>query len=56
MTVPRLVVIAIALLVFADMKFGGGRVVDALWYQATRLGYWLNNEFDGISHRIAQFR
>jgi hypothetical protein len=56
MTIPRLTVIAIALIVFADMKFGGGRGVDALWYQVTRLGYWLSNEFDSLSHMIAQFR
>jgi hypothetical protein len=54
MTVPRLVLIAFACLVFIDLKFGGGRALDALWDQAKSLGYWLNNEFQGITYRIAR--
>jgi hypothetical protein len=55
MTMPRLAVIAIACLVFFDMKFGGGQIVGSLEDQASRLGYWLSNEFGDLSHRIARF-
>ena len=54
MTIPRLAAIAFVCLVFIDMKFGGGRIVDALWDQAKSLGYWLNNEFQSITYRIAR--
>jgi hypothetical protein len=54
MTMPRLAVIAIARLVSFDMKYGYGGIVDALKDQVTRLGYWLNNDFDDLSHRIAR--
>jgi hypothetical protein len=56
MTVPRLAVIAIVCFLFVDLKFGSGRGVDALWDQATRLGHWLNTEFDALSNMIARFR
>jgi hypothetical protein len=55
MTFPRLAVIAIACLVFFDMKFGNGRLVNSLEDQASRLGSWLSSEFDGLSHKIARF-
>jgi hypothetical protein len=55
MTVPRLVLIAIACLFFVDVRFGNGRLVDSVEDQATRLGYWLNNEFDDLARRIARF-
>ncbi len=54
MTIPRLVAIAFVCLVFIDMKFGGGRIVDALSDQSKSLGYWLNNEFQSITYRIAR--
>jgi hypothetical protein len=53
MTVPRLVLIAIACFMFIDLKFGGGRTLDAIWDQATNLGYWLNNEFQSVAYKIA---
>jgi hypothetical protein len=56
MTIPRLAVIAIACLLFVDVKFDNGRLVDSLEDQATRLGYWLSSEFDDLSHRIARFQ
>src|SRR5260370_948213 len=52
MTMPRLAVIAIACLVFFDMKFGSGQIVGSLGDQASRLGYWLSNEFGDLSRRI----
>jgi hypothetical protein len=55
MTLPRLAIIAIACLVFVDVKFGNGRLVDSLEDQTSRLGYWLTNEFDSLSHQIARF-
>jgi hypothetical protein len=55
MTIPRFVVIAIACLVFLDMKYGSGRIVDSLEDQASRVGYRLNSEFDDLSRRIARF-
>jgi hypothetical protein len=55
MRLPRLAVIAIACLVFVDVKFGNGRLIDALEDEATRAGYWLSNELDGLSHQIARF-
>jgi hypothetical protein len=55
MTIPRFVVIAIACLVFFDMKYGSGRIVDSLEDQASRVGYRLNSEFDDLSRRIARF-
>jgi hypothetical protein len=54
MTIPRLAVIAIVSLVLMDMKFGGGRIVDAIWDQAKSVGYSLNNEFQSITYRIAR--
>ena len=54
MTIPRLAAIAFVCLVFIDMKFGGGQIVDALWGQAKSLGYWLNNEFQSITYRVAR--
>jgi hypothetical protein len=56
MTMPRLIVIAIACLFFVDVKFGNGRLVDSLEDQATRLAYWLNNEFTDLSHGLIRFR
>jgi hypothetical protein len=56
MTAPRLAVIAIACFVLVDMKFGGGRIVDALYGQAITLGHWLNNQFQGITYRIARLQ
>jgi hypothetical protein len=55
MTVPRLALIAIACFVFIDLKFGGGQTLDAIWDQAKSLGYWLNNEFQGVTYKIARF-
>jgi hypothetical protein len=55
MRLPRLAVIAIACLVFVDVKFGNGRLIDTLEDEATRAGYWLSNELDGLSHQIARF-
>jgi hypothetical protein len=55
MTVPRLALIAIAGFVFIDLKFGGGRTLDAIWDQAKSLGYWLNNEFQSVTYKIARF-
>jgi hypothetical protein len=54
MTIPRLAAIAIACLVFIDMKFGGGQIVGALWDQAKSLGYSLNNELQGLTYRLAR--
>jgi hypothetical protein len=54
MTVTRLVLIAIACFVFIDLKFGGGRTLDALWDQAVSLGHWLNSEFQSITYQIAR--
>jgi hypothetical protein len=56
MTVPRLLLIAIACFVFIDLKFGGGRTLDAFWDQATRLGYWLTNEIQSITYKIPRLR
>jgi hypothetical protein len=55
MTMPRLAVVAIACLLFVDVKFGKGRLVVSLENQATRLDYWLSSELDDLSHRIARF-
>jgi hypothetical protein len=54
MTVPRLLLIAITCFAFIDLKFGGGRTLDALWDQARSLGYWLNNEFQSVTYKIAR--
>jgi hypothetical protein len=54
MTIPRLAAIAFVCLVFIDMKFGGGRIVDALWDQAKSVGYSLNNELQGLTYRLAR--
>jgi hypothetical protein len=54
MTTPRLAAIAIACLVFIDMKFDGGQIVDAIWDQAKSLGHSLNNEFQGLTYRPAR--
>ena len=56
MTIPRLAVIATACVVFVDLKFGSGRLVDALWDEATRLGYWLDSAFSDLSYKIAHYR
>jgi hypothetical protein len=56
MTMPRLIVIAIACLFLVDVKFGNGRLVDSLEDQAARLGYWLNSEFDDLSRGLIRFR
>jgi hypothetical protein len=56
MTMPRLIVIAIACLFFVDVKFGNGRLIDSVTDQATRLGYWLNSEFDDLSRGLVRFR
>jgi hypothetical protein len=55
MTIPRLAVIAIACLLFVDVKFGNGRLVEAVDDQVTRLGYWLTKEFDSIARGITRF-
>jgi hypothetical protein len=55
MTIPRFAVIAIACLLFVDVKFDNGRLTDSLEDQAARVGYWLSSEFDDLSHRIARF-
>jgi len=54
MTVPRLLLIAFACFVFIDLKFGGGRTLDAIWDHARSLGYWLNSEFQSITYKIAR--
>jgi hypothetical protein len=56
MTIPRLAAIATVCVLLVDMKFGNGRLVDALWDETTRLGYWLNNEIGNLSYKIAHFR
>jgi hypothetical protein len=55
MATPRLAVLVIASLLFFDGKFGSGRLVGAFRDEATRVGYWLNNEFDSLSNRITRF-
>jgi hypothetical protein len=45
MTIPRFAVIAIACLLFVDVKFDNGRLTDSLEDQAARVGYWLSSEF-----------
>jgi hypothetical protein len=54
MTIPRLAAIAIAYLVFIDMKFGGSQIVDAIWDQAMSLGHSLSNEVQGLTFRLAR--
>ena len=54
MTVPRLLLIAFACFVFVDLKFGGGRTLDAAWDQISRLGNWLDSEFHSVSYEIAR--
>jgi hypothetical protein len=49
MTIPCLAIIVIACLFFVDVEFGNGRLVEAVADQATRLGYWLSEEFDSIA-------
>ena len=55
MAIPRLAVLMIACFLFFDGKFGSGRLVDTVRDEATRVGYWLNNEFNGLSNRITRF-
>ena len=54
MTLRRLLLIAFACFVFIDLKFGGGRTLDAIWDHARSLGYWLNSEFQSITYKIAR--
>ena len=54
MTVPRLLLIAIACFVFIDLKFGGGRTLDALWDQSRSFAYWLNGHFQNVTYKIAR--
>jgi hypothetical protein len=54
MTTPRLAAIAIACLVFIDVQFGGGQIVDAFWDQAKSVGHSLSNEIQGLTYRLAR--
>jgi hypothetical protein len=53
MTLTRLVLILGAGLLFADYKFGNGRLVQSVSTQTVELGYKLNDTFSQIVRRIA---
>jgi hypothetical protein len=53
-TIPRLAAIAIACLVFVDMKFGGSQIAGALRDRAKSVGYSLNNELQGVTYGIGR--
>jgi hypothetical protein len=53
MTLTRLVLILGVGLVFVDLKFGDGRLVQSVSTQTIDLGYRLNDSFSQIVRRIA---
>jgi hypothetical protein len=55
MTFPRTLAVILVALAVLDMKFGNGRLTDALRDQASHFGYWLNDEVSGVVHKIAPY-
>jgi hypothetical protein len=53
MTLTRLIVVLAAGILFADYKFGNGRLIDSISVQTIQLGYKLNDTLSQIVRRIA---
>jgi hypothetical protein len=53
MTVPRVLLLLVAGVLFADYRFGDGRLIDTLSAQATQLVYKLNDEVSRLERRVA---
>ena len=53
MTLTQLSLALCIVLGVIDYKFNNGRLVDALWYQATQWGAWLEAEFSSVASRLA---
>jgi hypothetical protein len=56
MTLPRVLLLFVAGVLFADYRNGNGRLIDKVSGQATQLVYYLNDEFSNLTRRIAPFR
>ena len=56
MTTTRLIVILSVAMTVVDAVFNDGRLFDALWGHAVQLGFWLNDEFSNLTHKIQSFR
>jgi hypothetical protein len=53
MTFPRLLLLLVAGVLFADYHFGNGRLIDTLSDQATQLVQVLNDELAQLERRLA---
>lgn len=56
MTLPRVLLILVVGVLFADYRYGNGRLIDKVSGQTTQLVYYLNGEFSNLVRRIAPFR
>ena len=52
MTVPRVVLLLLACIVFADYRFGNGRLIESVSAQTTQLGYKLSDELSKLERLI----
>jgi hypothetical protein len=53
MTVPRLLLLLVAGVLFADYRYGDGRLINTLSDRATQLIYKLNDELSKLERRVA---
>jgi|HubBroStandDraft_6_1064221.scaffolds.fasta_scaffold899054_2 hypothetical protein len=56
MTVPRVLLLLVAGVVFADYRYGNGQLIGKASEQTARIGYWLNDELWNLQRKIAPFR
>ena len=56
MTVPRVLLLLVASVMFADYRYGSGRLIDKASEQTTQLAYWLNDELGHLQRKITPFR
>ena len=53
MTLPRILLLLAAGVLFADYRFGDGRLIATLSDQATQLVYKLNDELSKLERQVA---